>query len=98
MFVHALIGYGILQLLFLLRLTPWLREAGAVMGFWAFSFGATSIATAPIRLLGAGDNAAIALVAPVTFVLANVLVLGLAMMAVWLLLSGRMYGKPADSK
>lgn len=98
MFVHALIGYGILQLLFLLRLSPWLREAGAVMGFWAFSFGATSIATAPVRLLGAGDNAAISVVAPAAFVLANVFVLGLTAMTVWLLLSGRMYGKPAAAK
>ncbi|MGF9565002.1 dicarboxylate transporter/tellurite-resistance protein TehA [Neorhizobium sp. BT27B] len=94
-FVHALIGYGILQLVVLLRLSQWLREAGAVMGFWAFSFGATSIATAPLRLLGHGDNAAISVVAPVTFILANVLVLGLAVMTVWLLLSGRMYGKSA---
>ncbi len=98
MFVHALIGYGILQLLFLLRLSPWLREAGAVMGFWAFSFGATSIATGPIRLLGAGDKAAISLVAPVTFALANVFVLVLTIMTVWLLFSGRMYGKPAVAK
>ncbi len=98
MFVHALIGYGILQLLVLLRLSSWLREAGAVMGFWAFSFGATSIATAPVRLLAVGDNAAISLIAPVTFVLANVFVLGLAVMTVFLLLSGKLYGKPTPAK
>ena len=94
-FVHALIGYGILQLVVLLRLSRWLREAGAVMGFWAFSFGATSIATAPLRLLGHGDNAAISVVAPVTFILANLIVIGLAVMTVLLLLSGSMYGKSA---
>lgn len=98
MFVHALIGYGILQLVVLLRLSQWLREAGAVMGFWAFSFGATSMATAPLRLIGHGDNAAISIVAPIIFVLANVLVLGLAVMTAWLLASGRMYGNPVTAK
>jgi tellurite resistance protein len=43
-FVHALIGYGILQLLVLVRLSPWIAQAGAVPGLWAFSFGATAIA------------------------------------------------------
>lgn len=97
-FVHALIGYGILQLVVLLRLAPWLREAGAVMGFWAFSFGATSIATAPVELLGHGDTSAISVIAPITFALANVFVLGLALMTIWLLFSGRMYGQPATAK
>jgi tellurite resistance protein len=97
-FVHALIGYGILQLVVLLRLSQWLREAGAVMGFWAFSFGATSLATAPVRLLGRRDNAAISLVAPTTFFLANLFVLGLTVMTAWLLVSGRMYGKPIAEK
>jgi len=97
-FVHAMIGYGILQLVVLLRLSPWLREAGAAMGFWAFSFGATSIATAPVRLLGHGDTSAISVVAPITFALANVFVLGLTLMTVWLLISGRMYGQPAPGK
>ncbi|ASW08550.1 dicarboxylate transporter/tellurite-resistance protein TehA [Rhizobium sp. 11515TR] len=97
-FAHALIGYGLLQLVVLLRLSRWLREAGAVMGFWAFSFGATSIATAPIRLLGHGDTAAISLIAPVAFALANVFVLGLVIMTLWLLLSGRMYGRPSPAR
>jgi tellurite resistance protein len=97
-FVHALIGYAILQLAVLLRLSPWLREAGAVMGFWAFSFGATSIATAPIRLLEHGNSSAISVIAPVTFALANVFVVGLAVMTVWLLLSGRMYGQATTQK
>lgn len=97
-FVHALIGYGILQLAVLLRLSSWLREAGVVMGFWAFSFGATSIATAPIRLVGIGDSPAISVIAPITFALANLFVLGLAVMTAWLLFSGRLYGQPSASK
>ncbi|KQQ38857.1 hypothetical protein ASG19_07570 [Rhizobium sp. Leaf306] len=67
------------------------------MGFWAFSFGAKSIATAPIRLLGQGDSSAISVIAPITFVLANVFVPRLALMTVWLLFSGRMYGQPAPA-
>lgn len=90
-FVHALVGYGVLQLLILARLSPWLREAGPVMGFWAFSFGATSIATASVRLVGRGDAGAIAGIAPILFFVANVFLSGLAIMTVRLLASGRLY-------
>jgi len=37
-------------------------------------------------------------IAPVTFALANVFVAGLAVMTVWLLLSGRMYGQATTQK
>ncbi|WP_425375105.1 dicarboxylate transporter/tellurite-resistance protein TehA [Methylobacterium nonmethylotrophicum] len=55
LFAHALIGYGMLQVLVLARLAPWIAKAGAVPGLWAFSFGATAMATAPVRLVAHGD-------------------------------------------
>ena len=35
----VLTGYGVLQLLFLLRLVPWILKAGYTMSLWGFSFG-----------------------------------------------------------
>ncbi|MBW6420497.1 dicarboxylate transporter/tellurite-resistance protein TehA [Rhizobium sp. XQZ8] len=91
---HAMIGYGILQLLILLRLSPWIREAGAVPGLWAFSFGATAIAAAPLRLIANGDHGAIPIIGSILFVLANAFLLFLAVMTIWLLLAGRMFASP----
>lgn len=93
-FVHALIGYGILQLLVMARLSHWIAQAGAVPGLWAFSFGATAIAAAPVRLIAHGDHGAIAVLAPILFVMANLLVAGLTVMTFVLLLSGKMFVSP----
>lgn len=90
-FVHALIGYGLLQLFILARLSPWIAEAGAVPGFWAFSFGATAIAAAPLRLIAHGDSGAVATLAPILLGAATLFVVGLAVMTLWLLASGRMF-------
>ncbi len=94
MFVHALIGYGVLQLLILLRLSPWIREAGAVPGLWAFSFGATAIATAPLRLIAAGDQGAIPVLGTILFLFANLFLIGLTLMTLRLLFSGKMFAAP----
>ncbi|WP_424631680.1 dicarboxylate transporter/tellurite-resistance protein TehA [Bradyrhizobium sp. SYSU BS000235] len=93
-FVHALIGYGILQLLVMARLSHWIAQAGAVPGLWAFSFGATAIATAPARLIALGDHGAIAVLGPLLFVMANVVIVCLTVMTLFLLLSGKMFSSP----
>ncbi|AWN34386.1 dicarboxylate transporter/tellurite-resistance protein TehA [Methylobacterium radiodurans] len=94
-FAHALIGYGLLQVLVLARLAPWIAKAGLVPGLWAFSFGATAMATAPVRLVAHGDTGAVALLAPVLFIAANGLILGLAAMTITLLARGMMFPSPA---
>lgn len=91
---HALIGYDLLQMLVLARLSRWIAKAGAVPGLWAFSFGATAMATAPVRLVAHGDAGALTVLAPALFLAANGLVLGLAMMTVALLLRGKMFSVP----
>ena len=71
----AMLGYALLQALVLLRLLPWIGSKGFSLGFWGFSFGATALATLPLRLIEAGqDGAAIAL-APYLFVGANLVIL-----------------------
>ncbi|KQP42991.1 tellurite resistance protein TehA [Methylobacterium sp. Leaf104] len=96
-FAHALIGYGLLQVLVLARLSPWIAKAGAVPGLWAFSFGATALAGALLRLVARGDTGAVTAIAPLVFVVANGLVIGLAVMTVWLLARGSMFAAPLAS-
>nr|WP_305120826.1 dicarboxylate transporter/tellurite-resistance protein TehA [Aeromonas sp. JL9] len=93
-FAHALIGYGLLQLLILARLSPWIAEAGAVPGLWAFSFGVTAIAAAPLRLVGNGDSGAISILAPILFIFANVFIASLFLMTLMLLTSGKLFSAP----
>jgi tellurite resistance protein len=97
-FVHALIGYGILQLLVMARLSRWIAEAGAVPGLWAFSFGATAIAVAPARLIALGDHGAVSVLGPPLFVMANLVIVCLTVMTLSLLLSGKMFTSPGGPK
>ena len=46
-----LIGYGTLQLLFLLRLLPWVLEGGFTMSLWGFSFGLAAMAGCGMHLV-----------------------------------------------
>ncbi|MGM9518188.1 MAG: dicarboxylate transporter/tellurite-resistance protein TehA [Acidaminococcus sp.] len=46
----GLIGYGILNLLFLLRLLPWIMAQGFSLSLWAFSFGLGSMAGVGLKL------------------------------------------------
>lgn len=73
--VPAMIGYAILQGLVLVRLLPWIMQEPFAPSYWSFTFGATSLAIAAIHLLEQGvGGAAIAILAPILFVLANVVV------------------------
>lgn len=40
---HALLGYGLLQALVLLRLLPWVARQPFAPSYWAFSFGVTAL-------------------------------------------------------
>ena len=72
--VHVLLGYGLLQALLLLRLLPWIMEQPFAASYWAFTFGATALATGAIRVAGHGDTGAIAQLAPYLFAGANITV------------------------
>jgi tellurite resistance protein len=89
-FVHALIGYGILQALLMLRLWPWLRQAGASPAWWSFSFASASLPTAMIKLLAHGETGAVALLAPWVFAAGNLAIAALAAMTLRLLFQGRL--------
>jgi len=88
--VHMLIGYALLQALLLIRMSRWIAEQPFGASYWAFTFGATALAGAVIRVSSTDVHGAMAMLAPVLFVLANLLVLGIAAGTVWLLIKGRL--------
>ena len=98
MLVHAFIGYAILQALLLARMLPWITRR-FVPSLWGFSFGATALASVTAVLTTRGDNGAIATIAPLAFVVANVLVVGLLIGTAVLLFSGRLLpSRPAQAQ
>jgi len=92
---HALLGYGLFQALLLLRLANWIREQPFAPSYWAFSFGGTALAAAPMLMLVHGDTGAVATLAPILFVGANILVAILAVGTVRLMIAGKLFPKPA---
>lgn len=91
---HALVGYGLLQALILLRLTPWIRQQPFGASYWAFTFGATALATASVRLSAATTDPIIGGLAVVVFVGANLLVGVIALGTLRLLLQARLLPPP----
>lgn len=95
-FAHMLIGYALLQGLLLARMGRWIAEQPFGPSYWAFTFGATALAGAAIRLSTDSQANALASIAPSLFALANLIVLGVAAGTIRLLLLGRLL-PPAPS-
>jgi len=93
---HMLIGYALLQALLLIRMQRWIREQPFAFSYWAFTFGATALAGATIRLSIDSPDGIFSALAPVLFVGANVLVPGIAAGTLRLLLGGQLL--PAVAK
>jgi tellurite resistance protein len=85
---HVLVGYGLLQALLMIRLLPWILEGGFTIGFWAFTFGATALASASLRLLERGGTGPMMVIAPVLFVGANLVVGLVAIRTIILFVTG----------
>lgn len=94
-FAHAMIGYGVMQTLIVLRLLPWILKEPFAPSYWAFTFGVTALATAPIRLVALGDSGTVSLIAPVLFVFANAVVLAVALGTLVRAVQGRLVPAPA---
>lgn len=95
---HALVGYGLLQALLLLRMLPWIRQQPFAPSYWAFTFGIAALATAPLRLVENGETGAIATLAPWIFGAANLAIGLIALATLRLVLAGRLLpplAKPA---
>jgi tellurite resistance protein len=93
MVAHALLGYAILQALIVIRLFPWLREAGLTPAWWSFSFGAAALPTAAMKMIAEGDDGAVAVMAPYLFGAGNLIIAGIVAMTFVLLAKGRLFPK-----
>ena len=93
--VNALLGYGVLQALILLRLLPWLLKAPFSASYWAYSFGVAALSTTPLRMIAHGESGPATDIAPVLFAAANIVIALIALGTVRLLLQGRLLPAPA---
>ena len=90
---HVMMGYAILQALVLIRLLPWILQQPFTASYWAFTFGVTALATAPLRLIAHGDSGATATIAPYLFIGANIVLGLIAMGTLRLIVQGRLLPK-----
>ncbi|CAI1538927.1 Tellurite resistance protein tehA [Serratia proteamaculans] len=69
-----LFGYGLLQLLFMIRLLPWYLKGPFNASFWSFSFGLSALATTALHLGHASHEGILSALALPLFVFSNVLI------------------------
>jgi len=93
MFALILLGYGLLQLFFMLRLVRWFFAGGFSPTMWAFSFGLSAMANAALRLAHSRPSDDMQVLAWILFSLANLLLAGLIVKTLLLLVSGRLLPK-----
>lgn len=73
--VQAAWGYGLVQLLMMIRLFPWIAKQPFASSYWAFSFGITALSGSALTMSLRGLTGAIAQLAPVMFVFTNAVML-----------------------
>lgn len=95
---HALLGYGLLQAMVLLRLLPWIGRQPFAPSYWAFSFGVAALSTASLRMVERGDTGAIMLLALPIFLGANISIAVLIIGTVRLAVQGRLLPHPAPAR
>jgi tellurite resistance protein len=92
---YAMLGYGLLQTLLLLRLLPWIRQQPFAPSYWAFTFGATSLASTALVMVERGTTGAVTSIAPYLFVATNIVVGLIAIATVGLMFQGRLLPRAA---
>ena len=96
--VNALLGYGVLQALILLRLLPWLLKQPFTASYWAYTFGAAALTTTPLRMIANGQSGPATEIAPVLFLAANIVIGLIALGTIRLVLQGRLLPRPASAR
>jgi tellurite resistance protein len=91
----VLFGYGLLQLVLMLRLVPWFLASGFTPGLWAFSFGLAAMANTGLRLTQAQPDPGVRVVAIAVVALATTLLLALVVATAVQLVRGRLVPAPA---
>jgi tellurite resistance protein len=93
----VLFGYGVLQLLLMLRLWRWILAGGFTPGLWAFSFAFAAMGNTGLRLVHSQPETAVRVVAIAVVALATALLLALVVGTTILLLRGRLVPRPTTS-
>jgi tellurite resistance protein len=88
LFTQILLGYALLQGLILLRLLPWIGQQTFTAGYWAFTFGVAALALGTELLVDRGVTGPAADLAPILFVVANLVIGGIAIGSIALLARG----------
>ena len=91
--VKLLIGYGVLQLSFLIRLLPWLFQNGFTVSFWAFSFGLASMANVGLHLYQGTSNMILGILGLSLFWFASIIIGLLILGTLYLIMRGRFFVK-----
>jgi len=89
-FAKMLFGYGLLQLLFMLRLMPWYLKQPFNASFWSFSFGLSALATTALHLSHSSNDGLFTAIALPLFILTNVIIGLLLVRTVALLYQGKL--------
>lgn len=85
-----LFGYGLLQLLFIVRLLPWYLKGPFNVSFWSFSFGLSALATTALHLGHASQEGILSALALPLFVFSNLLIGLLFARTLMLLFQGKL--------
>ena len=85
-----LFGYGLLQLLFMLRLMPWYLSQPFNASFWSFSFGVSALATTGLHLGCGSDNGFFHTLAVPLFIFTNFIIAILLIRTFALLMQGKL--------
>ncbi|MDO4894160.1 dicarboxylate transporter/tellurite-resistance protein TehA [Moraxella sp.] len=93
MIVKILVGYGLLQLLFLARLFTWILKAGVGASLWSFSFGLASMANIGISLY---QHHTLSSLGVAMFIIANIAAVALLALTTLRLVQGRYFGITAQ--
>jgi tellurite resistance protein len=91
---QIMLGYGILQMLIVLRLLPWLRQQAFAASYWAYTFAAAALAISAMRFVERGLDGIFEAIAMVSFGFANLVIGVVALGTVALLLGGRLLPPP----
>ncbi|HDR2891152.1 TPA: dicarboxylate transporter/tellurite-resistance protein TehA [Enterobacter asburiae] len=89
-FAKMLFGYGLLQLLFMLRLMPWYLSQPFNASFWSFSFGVSALATTGLHLGQSSPSGFFHTIAVPLFIFTNFIIAMLLVRTFILLMQGKL--------
>ncbi|HCH51285.1 MAG TPA: dicarboxylate transporter/tellurite-resistance protein TehA [Proteus sp.] len=74
-FAKMLLGYGLLQLLFMLRLVPWFFKQPFSLSFWSFSFGVSALTKSSLNISIASESIFVKMLSISLFFFANLMII-----------------------